>query len=69
VKDRDWPILDMDGNAIAVGDCVERKGDRFAVMGLIDVCNEDVVVLGSLVGGKLETPYCERAEWLRKVDI
>lgn len=65
----DWVVRDAEGNALAVGDCVERTGDRFAVMGLMKVFQEDVVVLGDIIGGELTTPYCERADWLRKVNL
>jgi len=54
---------------LSVGDCVERKSNRYAVVGITNVANEDIVVLGELVGGRLAHPFCERADWLRKVQV
>lgn len=59
--------MDAEGAPLALGDCVERAGQKYAVVGLIDVCNEDIVVLGELVGGELARPWCERADWLKKI--
>ena len=64
-----WTILDSQGSVLSVGDCVERVGQKYAVMGLMDICGEDIVVLGELVGGKLARPWAERADWLKKVEI
>ena len=65
----DWTILDSAGALLSVGDCVERAGQKYAVMGLMDICGEDIVVLGELVGGKLARPWAERADWLRKIEL
>ena len=64
-----FSVIDAEGNQITTGDCVERNGSKYAVLGLMDVCNEDVVVLGESVGETIAAPYCERADWLRKVEI
>jgi len=65
----DWIVLDAEGKSLSVGDCVERKSNRYAVVGITNVANEDIVVLGELVGGRLAHPFCERADWLRKVQV